>query len=846
MPGRNCCLPQCTVSDTNKHKDIGLFQISIRKDEYHTIWRKKLIDFLAIYRPLDGLLKERITKGNVYFCEKHFSPEDIEFTKTGRKTLRLGVVPTLNLPVKSHPTTKPTERRHLNIVKDRTTINKNAYKPVYNTFEEFKMRIQKLKLNEWEISIFDETVLFKHMENPFLLSKFEVFVDTSLDYSCIVFGWSLPVCTELYKLHSRSLKNITISLLLQELLSYNICDGIRNISSTDLLLHTVSCKTNFNHIIDGSPPEVKTYFRSSDCFVCVKGQNQCLACENFILKYEFEKTKLNVPLEFAQCNMQNDILNKSIVIGEELKKDIATVMESNAEKLTPFLKLFWDEQKKAACCHPNAVKYHPMIIRFCLSLCMKSASAYDELRSSSILTLPSSRTLRDYKNAIKPSAGFNSKVIEELIKTSSKLKDHQRFVTLSFDEIKIQSDLVFDKHSGDLIGYVDLGDPDLNYCSFPDLNELAKHVFVYYVRGLSSDLKYALAFFATKDTNASQIFKTFWEAVLVLEVICKLSVVACVSDGASANRKFYKMHEYMDNCIDEDLVYRTVNIYAPERYIWFFADAPHLMKTLRNCIFNSGNGKKSRFLWNNGKEICWTHIKKIVDDELSRGLKLIPKLTMAHVDLNPYSVMRVNLACQVLSKSVSNIIFSYYPQEMHATAELCYYMDSFFDCLNVRNQSEGTNKRKDFLKPFTSISDPRFFWLKNCFLKYFENWRQSISIRQGFSDSDKEKMFISSQTFEGLKITSKSVIEATQFLLTAGMPFVLTEKFNQDVVEEYFGRHRSMGFRNENPNVYQFGYQSNAIRMQRSVVPVTGNTRGKQKRYISWDKVDDELIQKRK
>ena len=30
--------------------------------------------------------------------------------------------------------------------------------------------------------------------------------------------------------------------------------------------------------------------------------------------------------------------------------------------------------------------------------------------------------------------------------------------------------------------------------------------------------------------------------------------------------------------------------------------------------------------------------------------------------------------------------------------------------------------------------------------------------------------------------------------------------------------------------------------MQRSVVPVTGNTRCKQKRYISWDKVDDELI----
>ena len=30
------------------------------------------------------------------------------------------------------------------------------------------------------------------------------------------------------------------------------------------------------------------------------------------------------------------------------------------------------------------------------------------------------------------------------------------------DEIKIQSNLVWDKHTGELIGYVDLGDTELN------------------------------------------------------------------------------------------------------------------------------------------------------------------------------------------------------------------------------------------------------------------------------------------------------------------------------------------------------------------------------------------------
>ena len=67
------------------------------------------------------------------------------------------------------------------------------------------------------------------------------------------------------------------------------------------------------------------------------------------------------------------------------------------------------------------------------------------------------------------------------------------------------------------------------------------------------------------------------------------------------------------------------------------------------------------------------------------------------------------------------------------------------------------------------------------------------------------------------------------------MPFVLTERLNQDCLEEYFGKHRVLDRRNDNPDLKQFGYQSNTLRMQRSVAPVTGNTKGghKQNRHVS-------------
>ena len=104
------------------------------------------------------------------------------------------------------------------------------------------------------------------------------------------------------------------------------------------------------------------------------------------------------------------------------------------------------------------------------------------------------------------------------------------------------------------------------------------------------------------------------------------------------------------------------------------------------------------------------------------------------------------------------------------------------------------------------------------------------------------------QTYEGLQITALSTIEAVRFLLNKGMPFVLTERFNQDVLEEHFGRHRGIGYRIDNPDLHQFGYNSNTFRVQRSIAPVTGNTRGghKQKRHVSWSIVDDTPLPKRK
>ena len=96
---------------------------------------------------------------------------------------------------------------------------------------------------------------------------------------------------------------------------------------------------------------------------------------------------------------------------------------------------------------------------------------------------------------------------------------------------------------------------------------------------------------------------------------------------------------------------------------------------------------------------------------------------------------------------------------------------------------------------------------------YIESWKESIDQRPGqFSKKNRSDMFISWQTFEGIKITTHSFKEVVRYLLSHGVKYILSERFCQDDLENYFGRQRSIGGRRENPSVRDVGYNDNTIK----------------------------------
>ena len=67
-------------------------------------------------------------------------------------------------------------------------------------------------------------------------------------------------------------------------------------------------------------------------------------------------------------------------------------------------------------------------------------------------------------------------------------------------------------------------------------------------------------------------------------------------------------------------------------------------------------------------------------------------------------------------------------------------------------------------------------------------------------------------------ITVYSLTEMMQELLSNNdTKFVLSNRFNQDTVEIFFGQQRSRGHRSDNPSVLQFLQNAQAITVQKSL-----------------------------
>ena len=231
-------------------------------------------------------------------------------------------------------------------------------------------------------------------------------------------------------------------------------------------------------------------------------------------------------------------------------------------------------------------------------------------------------------------------------------------------------------------------------------------------------------------------------------------------------------------------------------------------------------------------------------DHCSGLYRRCPKLKKAHIDITAFSCMKVCFAAQVLSSTVANALEMLYGDATSETVTFIRHMNKFFDCLNTRSFDEAARLRNADVKPLTTADDPRLDYLLQKFLGYFEEWKQSVANRPGnFTKGDRSAMQLSYQTLEGIEMTVRSVVECVRYCLSEGMSFVLTNRFNQDPIEQHFGMQRFGGGCNKNPTLDKFNNTMVRLRTagSQAIAPFSGNT----KRFLDFDPVDDSPMPKR-
>ena len=177
------------------------------------------------------------------------------------------------------------------------------------------------------------------------------------------------------------MKRITVTSLLNEICRYLLCEGadIKQVKlSDDVINHVIPLEVDINQ---PNPIRVKEVQRSKKCVVlyfdCTL--NHCPVCKEAIKKQQLknkrfaknvktpakpnaplsnthpEKVKLALTHERITCSQlekdiaqtKSEIKLSGITLSPDLSNNVVKIMNENRSKFTPFVKLFWEQQKAA-------------------------------------------------------------------------------------------------------------------------------------------------------------------------------------------------------------------------------------------------------------------------------------------------------------------------------------------------------------------------------------------------------------------------------------------------------------------------------------------------------------------
>lgn len=425
---------------------------------------------------------------------------------------------------------------------------------------------------------------------------------------------------------------------------------------------------------------------------------------------------------------------------------------------------FLREQLKM--CTLQKCRFSPAILIFSYVMHACSSSAYRNLLSERVLSLPSTRTLNRLSKPVSVTTGISKDAYLKL--RVSKLLEYEKDVILMLDEIYISKRIEI--ANGQLTGLVN-GNP-------------ASTVLCFMVKSIASKFRDIIALYPIAKLTGEIINEYFLNVLKYVEE-SGLNVVVISADNASANHSFFK------NILCQGKLRPSINhplnlnkplflIFDPTHNIKNVYNNWHCKKAFGLPAFNSGEPEGIQL---SKCSANFEHIHDLYNMEFDKPVKMAHKLNATV--FNPRSIEKtsVKLALAVFSESTAAALSFYastHQKPWSGTLNFTQLIIKLWNVLNVKTTTIGKKKRDYTRDPIKSENDWKLIFLTE-FVSFLNHWESSGE--QG----------LSKQTFSALQHTCETLVSICKYLFsTLNYCYVLLGSLQSDPIEERFGWYRQM------------------------------------------------------
>jgi hypothetical protein len=227
-------------------------------------------------------------------------------------------------------------------------------------------------------------------------------------------------------------------------------------------------------------------------------------------------------------------------------------------------------------------RYTSEWLLLCLLLYIRSPASYKFLQTNDILPLPAISTVKGYLSRINLKCGVDDKFFELFKLKMQEKNKYQRHGIIIFDEMQVRESIELNVKNMKLYGVQDFGEDNVQTSKTSD--QRANHALVFMFSSVADQFCQPVAIYAAKGPT-----KGICIAQLIIAIIRKLEkhgaiIDAVVCDGATTNRKMW--NEFGISGKIDTPVNKITHPSDDNRFLYFFSDAPHLIKCLRNRLLD--------------------------------------------------------------------------------------------------------------------------------------------------------------------------------------------------------------------------------------------------------------------